>query len=74
MKMEANPTCSRVVGFSEGMRKIQHKGRLTGSHGSICWEKEAGKKREEAGCLCGDGKTIGLVVFGRVSPGLMSAI
>lgn len=47
---------------------------LSASHGSICWEKEAGKKRAEAGCPCGEGKTICLAVFGRVSPGLMSTI
>lgn len=46
----------------------------TGPHGSSCWEREAGKKREEAGYSCGDGKTICLVVLPTVSPGLTSAM
>lgn len=48
----------------------------TGPHGSSCREREAGKKREEAGYSCGDGKipVVCLVVFPTVSPGLTSAM
>lgn len=67
------PILSAVVccrGSGKGWGKFSTK-EGTRSHGSVCWEKEAGKKREEAGC---DGKIIYLVVFGKVTPGPMSAM